>query len=417
MGDGLAVSFCPGGDPFGCQAGAVYAFEREGSRWIQTQTIIPPDIGFLDGFGAAVALDPLNPNRFLTVTALKMGQGELGYGHIYEYDGELWVETARIPRPDGEPVGRSGFGRAAALYGDTALVSQAGLVYRFREVGGQWAHEQTIERPPEVSELSYYANESVLMLGDWVFIGAYRDSSTGSPHGSPLHGSVIVYHRNPDGSLEYVQRMLPPEQPPLTEQSVNFGYGLAFDGTTLAVGARGVERAFRSQGAVYIYELDGDIWTLRQEILSSMPAFRAGFGQSISVYGDHLITGHGRLDDYRAFAFQRGADGAWRETAVLRPGDGASSGPHDFGSTTALHGPWAIVGAHNEEPGGAAYAYNLACFDCPADLDADGDLTIFDFLSFANFFQDGDAQADFDGDGELTIFDFLAYQTAFDAGC
>ncbi|OAB63776.1 hypothetical protein AY599_01265 [Leptolyngbya valderiana BDU 20041] len=53
----------------------------------------------------------------------------------------------------------------------------------------------------------------------------------------------------------------------------------------------------------------------------------------------------------------------------------------------------------------------------PPDLDADGSLTIFDFLVFANLFQDGDPQADFDGDGELTIFDFLAFQTAFDAGC
>jgi len=29
----------------------------------------------------------------------------------------------------------------------------------------------------------------------------------------------------------------------------------------------------------------------------------------------------------------------------------------------------------------------------------------------------GHPAADFDGDGELTIFDFLSYQNAFDAGC
>jgi len=54
---------------------------------------------------------------------------------------------------------------------------------------------------------------------------------------------------------------------------------------------------------------------------------------------------------------------------------------------------------------------------CPADLDGDGELTIFDFLQFQNLFDAGDPQADFDGDGELTIFDFLAFQNAFDAGC
>ncbi|MFI4915980.1 MAG: GC-type dockerin domain-anchored protein [Phycisphaerales bacterium JB060] len=54
---------------------------------------------------------------------------------------------------------------------------------------------------------------------------------------------------------------------------------------------------------------------------------------------------------------------------------------------------------------------------CAADLDDDGQLTIFDFLAFQNLFDMGDPVADFDGDGELTIFDFLAFQNAFDAGC
>jgi len=54
---------------------------------------------------------------------------------------------------------------------------------------------------------------------------------------------------------------------------------------------------------------------------------------------------------------------------------------------------------------------------CRADLDGDGDLTLFDFLAFQNLFDAGDPVADFDGDGSLTIFDFLAFQNAFDAGC
>ncbi len=54
---------------------------------------------------------------------------------------------------------------------------------------------------------------------------------------------------------------------------------------------------------------------------------------------------------------------------------------------------------------------------CRADLDGDGELTLFDFLAFQNLFDAGDTAADFDGDGELTLFDFLAFQNAFDAGC
>ena len=54
---------------------------------------------------------------------------------------------------------------------------------------------------------------------------------------------------------------------------------------------------------------------------------------------------------------------------------------------------------------------------CRADLDGDGELTIFDFLAFQNLFDMGDPIADFDGDGSLTLFDFLEFQNQFAAGC
>jgi hypothetical protein len=54
---------------------------------------------------------------------------------------------------------------------------------------------------------------------------------------------------------------------------------------------------------------------------------------------------------------------------------------------------------------------------CRADLDGDGELTFFDFLTFQDLFAAGDLKADFTGDGELDFFDFLAFQDEFAAGC
>ncbi len=59
----------------------------------------------------------------------------------------------------------------------------------------------------------------------------------------------------------------------------------------------------------------------------------------------------------------------------------------------------------------------LGLAPCPADIDASGDVDIFDFLEFQNLFDAGDPAADFDGDGVLTLFDFLAFQNEFDSGC
>ena len=55
--------------------------------------------------------------------------------------------------------------------------------------------------------------------------------------------------------------------------------------------------------------------------------------------------------------------------------------------------------------------------DCPADLDGDGSLTVFDFIAMQNFFTDASPVADLDADGDLTLFDFLTFQNAVAMGC
>jgi hypothetical protein len=55
--------------------------------------------------------------------------------------------------------------------------------------------------------------------------------------------------------------------------------------------------------------------------------------------------------------------------------------------------------------------------ECPADIDGNGVLDLFDFLGFQNLFAAQDPKADLTGDGVFDLFDFLAYQNLFVAGC
>jgi len=56
-------------------------------------------------------------------------------------------------------------------------------------------------------------------------------------------------------------------------------------------------------------------------------------------------------------------------------------------------------------------------FDCPADFDGDGELTILDFVAFQGAFVSGDDAADANADGALNVLDFIAFQVWFEAGC
>ena len=101
-------------------------------------------------------------------------------------------------------------------------------------------------------------------------------------------------------------------------------------------------------------------------------------------------------------------------TAVVRA-QAFALAQHDDGSGPAIFVAGDFTGAGEAASSGIARWGVMP--ECRADFDADGVLTIFDFLAFQNAFDAGDLAADFDGDGSLTTFDFLAFQNEFDAGC
>jgi len=171
---------------------------------------------------------------------------------------------------------------------------------------------------------------------------------------------------------------------------------------------------------VHVYRLRDGVWEPTQEITHAQPEPSDQFGTALSVYGDRLaIYAYGDITPERGrgvnYIFERDADGRWVQAASVYSAEPTYpyGGGMLWGNTLAVGSLDALVGG---EPTGAVDVFDLSCLLCPADLDADGTLTVFDFLLFFNLFDAGDTQADFDGDGALTIFDFLAFQNAFDRG-
>ncbi|NRA58819.1 MAG: hypothetical protein HRU13_11960, partial [Phycisphaerales bacterium] len=176
---------------------------------------------------------------------------------------------------------------------------------------------------------------------------------------------------------------------------------------------------------VYHYRFDGSAWTQVDELVASPPRFGAQFGVEMSLNDDTLIVGaHLDVSGGRrtgiAYVFEPDPAGRWRQIARLAPE--SPFRVDGFGAAVASDGERALVGAFAERDAsdsraGAAYFFDLSCTACAADMDFDGDLTLFDYLAFFNAFDAADPIADLDGDGEFTLLDFVAFQDAFDAGC
>ncbi|MFI4916612.1 MAG: GC-type dockerin domain-anchored protein [Phycisphaerales bacterium JB060] len=385
-------------------------YDQAGGQLSHSQTIVPHDIKLHDNFGFGLDVDGDRLAIGSLYTQRSGSDERAGAVFIYEHDGERWVETDRIEPP--AEVDRE-FGAVVELHGRTLIVHEFRMdrFWVYHETASGWELVQLVLPPVPVSLQAAFGFEWAVN-GDWFVTSAYLDRSV-----TPSGGSLYFYKRRPGGTLDFVQKVAATE-------AMYLGITMDFADDTLAVGAPYASRGVLFQGVVQLYEFDGDQWVLDGELVQREPRETREFGYT-------LVADEGRMfvrsiNEYTPVSrgmvhlFERQADGSWLQTERMEPNP-VEYADH-YGSAMALAGDRLLVGANRDQSPsggltGAAYFFDLTCTDCPADLDADGALTIYDFLTFQNLFDAGDPLADFDSDGELTIFDFLAFQSAFDAGC
>ncbi|MEO1008585.1 MAG: serine hydrolase domain-containing protein [Planctomycetota bacterium] len=94
-----------------------------------------------------------------------------------------------------------------------------------------------------------------------------------------------------------------------------------------------------------------------------------------------------------------------------------TNGAPILGGVFMVQDSFARLAADIEGVQARALADRSACTPCAADLDADGRLTLFDFLAFQVAFAVGAQAGDYDRSGALDLFDFLAFSNDFALGC
>ena len=185
----LAVIGAPWGTDFQghSDCGNVFVFRFDGSQWVEEAILLASDRADQDQFGYWV---DANENTIVVGAPWDDDQGDKsGSVYIFQYDGNSWVEYAKLLPSDG--TAGDGFGDPVAIFDDALLVgasgsddhgSQSGAAYLFRLDGTQWLEESKITVSDGASE-DWFGGRFALGEGTAV-IASPGDDDNGRESGS-----------------------------------------------------------------------------------------------------------------------------------------------------------------------------------------------------------------------------------------
>ena len=279
------------------------------------------------------------------------------------------AQQARLS-PEGDPPGADGaasdlFGYSVDLDGDTALVgaisddvganTNQGSAYVFTRSGSTWTQEAKLTAGD--GAVGDRFGSSVALDGDTALVGAYPDAVGGNSY----QGSAYVFTRS--GNTWTQQAKLVAADGAASDY---FGWSVAVDGDTALVGAvLDAVGANSFQGSVYVFARSGTTWTQQAELTAGDGETYDLFGTSVALDGDTALVGAygdnvgAASDQGSAYVFTR-SDTTWTQQAKLVAGDGARG--DEFGYSVALDGDTALVGAYQDYVGansgqGSAYVF------------------------------------------------------------
>jgi hypothetical protein len=276
-----AIIGAPGSSP---DPGAAYVFVRSGNAWsLQQKLTSPTPVGANDfgGFGMSVAL--------AGDTALigDIGEGSVGAAYVFVRSGQTWGVQQRLA-VSGLTVGDQ-FGRQAAISGGTAVVGIAGPeeAYVFVRTGGVWTEQQKLTTGAPGG--STIAGNSLSVDGDTIVVGALntRDSA----------GSAFVFVRSGE-TWSLQQELTAGDSAP----SALFGESAAVKGDKVVVGA---PNAMSGEGAAYVFQRRGRVWSQQQEIGANDFFAATGFGSAVAVGNDAAVVGSPHFSAGAAYVYEQ----------------------------------------------------------------------------------------------------------------
>ncbi len=236
-----------------------------------------------------------------------------GLALTYEFNGFEWEQTGALYPFGLNTTLSSDFGTAVSVFEDFVVVGSpnqqfdeagedqlagAGLVFVFRKVNGLWTKVQRLGPPGSVRNNDDQIGTTVVYDNEWVAVGGPRhDYDTNSSNKVANSGAVFMWKWD-GGTLTNKQKLIAPTEDRVS--NAQFGSAISFKDGELFVSAPGsttITSDVLYRGNVFVYELNGDVWELKQKLSSPTGVNQTTmFGAALDRSGDTLAIGSTRPD-------------------------------------------------------------------------------------------------------------------------
>ncbi len=218
-------------------SGSAQVFVRSGETWTEEQTLVTSD-GTADDFGYAVAVSGdtamVGARR---ATGREDDLFEAGAVYVFERSGSKWVEQQKLTASDGAITNH--FGYAVALSGGTAVVSPfwdqendgRGAAYVFRKSDSGWIQEQRLAASDAAADDGF--GHALATSANLIVVGAPGDDPPAGSNDGVATGSAYVFSRADSSWTEELKLVSPANR--YSPGGSGFGGSVAISGDTALI--------------------------------------------------------------------------------------------------------------------------------------------------------------------------------------
>lgn len=325
------------GAPAGALRAAAYVFVHDGTNWVEQAELIKPD-ELVAAFATNVALDGdtiLIGAYYSRYASPGVKFCFSGSAHVFQRTGTTWTDTQTLLASDA--ACSNYFGKFVALSDGTALIGdrsgvsvyRSGSGYVFTESGGVWTEQQKLG---PTDPYAYGFGEAIAIDGDRAIIGAPWDDTLCPTSSGCDNGSAYSFRRIGTAWVEQ-ERIMPSD----AGAGAYFGNSIALTATTAVIGALYDDDLGTRSGSGYAFRWNGSSWSEEEKLVPSGAGPQTRIGKAVAVAGDTVLLGAedgpAGANAGSAYAFQRRS-----ASVTLR---NAGSNPASYTCTpTVIGSPW-----------------------------------------------------------------------------